>query len=138
MCLDITPTPSRGCSYKALLPPSGEQRWGSESSGFSRLLSSTVSFPRASATLPHPQSVPWTRLQGTGHMAGGDSSVDPVPLCRAAGCPGITGSPGFLPVSTVTVLYQTPQGPGSSKSSPRGLSPGLELPRDHTLNGPEA
>lgn len=33
LCLGITPTPSRG-SYKALSPPCGEQRWGSESSDF--------------------------------------------------------------------------------------------------------
>lgn len=62
----------------------------------------------------------------------------PPPSLPSRRCPGITGSPRFLPVSTVTVLYQTPRGPGSSKSSPKGLSPGLELQRDYTLNGPEA
>ena len=95
-------------------------------------------FPRGFSDPSPPQSAPWTRLQGTGHVARGDSSVGPVPLCRAAGCPGITGLPRFLPVSIVAVLYQTSWGPGSSKSFPKALCPGLELPKDYTLNGPGA
>lgn len=135
MCLDITPTPKPG-----LLQSAVATLWGAEvglgALQASQALSGTVSFLGLQATLPHPRVCAGADSRGTGAWqrrllwAPSLSAEPPVVLALQA--------PQFLPVSTVTVLYQTPWGPRSSKSSPKSSQPRLEAARDYTLNGPEA
>lgn len=135
LCLDITPP--HPITYKALSPPCGEQ-WGSESSDFpgpSQILSLPLGLQRP---FPTPRVRPGPDSRGRATWPEETPLWAPSLSAELAGCPGVTGLPRFLPVSTVTVLYQTSRGPGSSKSSPKGLSPGLELLKDYTLNGPGA
>lgn len=135
LCLDITPTPSRG-SYKALSPPCGEQ-WGSASSDFpgpSQVLSLPLGLQRPFPT-PRVRPGPDSRGQATWPeetpLWAPSLSAEP-PVVLASQCP----SPR-IPSSFYSHCF-VPRGPGSSKSSPKALSPGLELPKDYTLNGPGA
>lgn len=102
LCLDITPTPSRG-SYKALSPPCGE-RWGSESSDFpgpSQVLSLPLGLQR-----PFPR-VRLDQTPGDGPRGRRRLLCGPRPSLpsRRLSWHHSAPPPGFLPVSTVTVLY---------------------------------
>lgn len=116
--------------------------WGAEVGlGALRLLQAPLRyclFPWGFSDPTPPPECALEQTPGDRPRGRGDSSVGPVPLCRAAGCPGFTGSPSSFQFLQSLFCTRHHGGPEALRAPPKALSPRLELPRDYTLNGPEA